>query len=274
MINQVINDWWVIELIGDDLYKCQWPNGDVRKIRGADLRTGNIPKYKSKADVVKKYTYLGASLTIAELSKLSGIAKSTLRRRIEHLGWDIVKAMTTPLLVQVNNTRRYETVTEVTYNGVVYKLRELALIHDVPYHTFRHRINAGWPVEIAIQRNGQYRGKGGATELTTYEARDKYTIDEIEYTLEEIACKFNIAPRTFLQRLKEGMSPAQAVAHNPWKDYTYEYKGEVATLGYFAKKYGLNKATVHARIKSGWSMEEALTRAPLPPNLRRFGRVA
>jgi hypothetical protein len=145
--------------------------------------------------------------------------------------------------------------------------------HNTLFESPVRSINAGWPVEIAIQRNGQYRGKGGATELTTYEARDKYTIDEIEYTLEEIACKFNIAPRTFLQRLKEGMSPAQAVAHNPWKDYTYEYKGEVATLGYFAKKYGVNKATLHTRIKSGWCLEEALTRQPLPPKARRFGRA-
>jgi hypothetical protein len=272
MINQVINDWWVIELIGDDLYKCQWPNGNVRKIRGADLRTGNIPKYKSKADVVKKYTYLGASLTIAELSKLSGIAKSTLRRRIEHLGWDIVKAMTTPLLVQVNNTRRYETVTEVTYNGVVYKLSELALIHDVPYHTFRHRINAGWPIELAIDRNATYRGKGGTREYTQYELREKYTIEGTEYSLEELAYKFKIGAKTFLNRLKAGLTPDEAVVHRPYEYIEYTYLGESNSLGYFAKKYGINKATLHTRLKAGWSLEEALSRSPLPPKARRFGR--
>jgi hypothetical protein len=109
---------------------------------------------------------------------------------------------------------------------------------------------------------------------TAYDELTKYTVNEVEYSLEEISYKFKISSRTFLRRLNEGMTPDQAIVHNPWKTDTYEYRGETNTLGYFAKKYGVNKATLHTRIKSGWCLEEALTRQPLPPKARRFGRAA
>lgn len=273
MINQVINGWWVLNHVSADRYNCQLTCGCIRTISGTDLRNGTTPTCKCKSNFTKRYVYLDIPLTIAELSKLSGLAKSTLRHRLEVMKWDVVKAMTTPLLANVNNKKRHESITEVTYNGSIYKLSELAIIYDVPYNTLRYRINSGWPVELAIQRNAKYRGRGGAKDHTAYDELTKYTVNEVEYSLEEISYKFKISSRTFLRRLGEGMTPDQAVTHNPWKTDMYEYREETNTLGYFAKKYGVNKATLHTRIKSGWSLEEALTRQPLPPKARRFGRI-
>lgn len=75
MINQVINDWWVSNLLA---MICINVNGLMALfVRYAEqiCVLGIYQSIKSKQMLLKKYTYLGASLTIAELSKLSGIAE-------------------------------------------------------------------------------------------------------------------------------------------------------------------------------------------------------
>lgn len=271
MINKVINGWWVVRALPGEYYECQCICGLVKKIHGGVLHTDTVPKCKCKYQG-KRYTYLGSEYTIAELSEICGLSKSSLRHRIETLKWSVVDAMTKPKLAKVDNLKRHDNITEVVYQGSRYKLSELALIHDIPYHTLRYRVNAGWPIELAIDRNATYRGKGGTREYTLYELRKKYTIEGTEYSLEELAYKFKIGAKTFLNRLKAGLSPDEAVAHRPYEYIEYTYLGESNSLGYFAKKYGINKATLHTRLKAGWSLEEALSRSPLPPKARRFGR--
>ena len=272
MINKVINGWWVVRALPGEYYECQCICGCIRTISGTDLRNGTTPTCKCKSNFTKRYVYLDIPLTIAELSELSGLAKSTLRHRLEVMKWSVVDAMTKPKLAKVDNLKRHDNITEVVYQGSRYKLSELALIHDVPYHTLRYRVNAGWPIELAIDRNATYRGKGGTREYTLYELRKKYTIEGTEYSLEELAYKFKIGGKTFLNRLKAGLTPDEAVVHRPYEYIEYTYLGESNSLGYFAKKYGINKATLHTRLKAGWSLEEALSRSPLPPKARRFGR--
>ena len=271
MINKVINGWWVVRALPGEYYECQCICGLVKKIHSGVLHTDTVPKCKCKYQG-KRYTYLGSEYTIAELSEICGLSKSSLRHRIETLKWSVVDAMTKPKLAKVDNLKRHDNITEVVYQGSRYKLSELALIHDVPYHTLRYRVNAGWPIELAIDRNATYRGKGGIREYTLYELRKKYTIEGTEYSLEELAYKFKIGAKTFLNRLKAGLTPDEAVVHRPYEYIEYTYLGESNSLGYFAKKYGINKATLHTRLKAGWSLEEALSRSPLPPKARRFGR--
>ena len=45
----------------------------------------------------RRYQYNGQMLTIPELSELTGIRAQTLRKRLEVLGWPVVKAVTTPV---------------------------------------------------------------------------------------------------------------------------------------------------------------------------------
>lgn len=40
----------------------------------------------------------------------------------------------------------------------------------------------------------------------------------------------------------------------------YKYKGETATIAEFAVRHGIGKGTLWARVKSGWSIEDAIER--------------
>jgi hypothetical protein len=53
--------------------------------------------------------YDNKNLTLAEWSRLTGIHRETISKRLDKLGWSIEKALTTGAKVQTNNSSTYTT---------------------------------------------------------------------------------------------------------------------------------------------------------------------
>ena len=77
--------------------------------------------------------YKGKQYTLVELSKISGISRDVLYRRIFELNWSVEKALNTKVLNKKN-------ITLYEYNGYNYTLEELANLLQIPKGTLYYRI--------------------------------------------------------------------------------------------------------------------------------------
>lgn len=50
--------------------------------------------------------------------------------------------------------------------------------------------------------------------------------------------------------------------NNTRKNVTFNYNGKTQNMGEWASELGISKVTIHYRLKSGWSVEKALSTAP------------
>lgn len=83
---------------------------------------------------LKYCEYNGKQYSLIELSKISGISRDVLYRRIVELNWDVEKALTKDLRKSPANIKLYE------YNGKNYTLQELSEILNIPKGTLYYRI--------------------------------------------------------------------------------------------------------------------------------------
>lgn len=89
-------------------------------------------------------TYKGSQYTMRELAELTGIKVYTLHRRICILGWDVERAVDTPV-----RTKHHKCFIE--YQGKQWTVTQLAEYSGVGRRTLYARIyNYGWTVEEAV----------------------------------------------------------------------------------------------------------------------------
>ncbi len=73
---------------------------------------------------------------------------------------------------------------------------------------------------------------------------------------------YNIPVKTLQQRLKR-MSLSEATNHPLWGARTITAMGETLTAFQWSKRTGVSRHTILARLRSGWSEEEAITIEPM-----------
>lgn len=88
---------------------------------------------------VKYYEYNGEAHTIGEWAKIYGLHIDCLRGRLQRLGWDIEKALTT------KDTKKY-----VEYNGEKKTIKEWADEYGLNKHCLKYRLQKGWDIEKAL----------------------------------------------------------------------------------------------------------------------------
>lgn len=88
-------------------------------------------------------------------------------------------------------------------------------------------------------------------------------------TVTEFARKHNIPAGAVMRRLRSGWSLDEIISIPLTKGnnqclrtnkYLFEHNGETKSLPEWAKCFGIKKATLRARLKRGWSFEDALKR--------------
>lgn len=100
--------------------------------------------------------YKGKEWSLQELAEASGHRAVTLHKRICYLGWDVDRAVATPLRSRICNRL-------ITYSGKQWHLVDLADAYGIKASTLYQRIyTLGWSVDDAI-----------TTPVRTYKPRPK-----------------------------------------------------------------------------------------------------
>lgn len=81
--------------------------------------------------------------------------------------------------------------------------------------------------------------------------------NERKYNLEELSKELGLKHQTLFNRIKRGKNLDDPYVEK--KDPKYLYKGEELTLGEISKKYNIDVKFLRARIKLGWSIDEAMS---------------
>lgn len=87
-------------------------------------------------------TYNGETHCLAEWAELLGLTYSSLKHRLNKLGWTLEQAFTTP----ADAHKRF-----IEYNGMQKSLTDWAKYADIPYELLKDRVNKqGWSLEKAL----------------------------------------------------------------------------------------------------------------------------
>ena len=215
---------------------------------------GSMPKYQ--------YFYNNNWYTPEELAFLSpyNISAHDITTRINHHGWDIEDAISKP---KMKKDYTYE------YNGKRYTAKELLKFSNVDGLTVGNiysRINKyGWDIERAITQplNVKIQPKGVGECNFHYNGKDYNSYDLLQKSNIE-----NLSQHNITNRINQCNWDVKKAISTPKKrrNILFNYKGNKYTskeLAEIGKKNGIENLTpgdITDRIRSGWSIEDAVSK--------------
>jgi hypothetical protein len=152
----------------------------------------------------------------------------------------------------------------VTLNGTTESLAATAKRYGLPRHTLINRLNYGWTLEQAVGLEHRPVQQGKTIEVN----------GQVFDSAKELAEAYDISATTLRSRLSKGLTPRQAVGLDyidvGEKQYNPGWRVSVcgvsyATLADAARKLNVSYKTIVARMKRGWTIDEAFdatTRTP------------
>lgn len=149
--------------ITPDEYAAAQDNGISPVLLEQRIRLLAWPKSKAIITPPHKKNPIKDWVKIAERN---GICYSTLRYRINRLGWDPERAATQPLQDRKKQAKK----AHESSRKYPKEITDLLAKHNIPYDTFRHRIKAGWDMYEAATKPKMTRREIG---LMTKEQRSK-----------------------------------------------------------------------------------------------------
>lgn len=211
---------------------------------------GGSPFVKFEMDG-KKYT----SQEIAAMSNVDGLTGHDITTRVNCRGWSLEEAMQKP---KIQKGKKYE------YRWNWYTSRELAEISPVGLSTgdILGRLHLGWDIERVVNQP-----KGVKQQPFD---RGKYTFiyngkPYKSYSLLQFSKVEGLNQHTLTNRIiRDGMSVEEALT-KPLKirNKKYEYRGKLYTtteLAELSPVDGLEKHNITDRLRSGWSVEDAVNK--------------
>lgn len=139
--------------------------------------------------------------SLGSMAKAYGIEPDRLRKRL-YAGWDIRRALTTPI-----KESRYNCPV-IAPNGVKYaNYKLMCKAYKVPYDRFRCRLNIrGWDMEQALS---PYKFSGASITSSTDHLGKKY------HSLSEMARAYGLTPTCLSGRLNKGWDIKRALTTPP-----------------------------------------------------------
>lgn len=190
---------------------------------------------------------------VNEMCRHYGISVNAYKARLRR-GMDIETALT--LRKESKEPAEEKRVTDHLGNKYA-NYEEMASAYGLAKQTVKNRIYSGMTLEAALTTPPKNPGN----KLTP----GKYIINGKEYSnAGQIEREFGIKRSTFSRRLQQGFSPEEAVQsdvifHKPRNTKVIDHKGrEFKNLIEACKFYNIPYGTVFARLKAGWTQEEAL----------------
>lgn len=143
---------------------------------------------------------------------------------------------------------------EIEYNGVKYpSLSKLCHEYNLDYNRVEGRLYRGWSLEDAIN--------------TPRIEQDKIELsydNKIYSSLNSLCEENGLTYSSVYYGLKSGLSLEDAISKSKVEDckaISFEYNGKkYRNLSCFCKEHDLNYGTIQARIKRGWSIEDAINK--------------
>ena len=131
------------------------------------------------------------------MAKAYGLTSAMVLKRMNHYGWDLKKALTTPAEEEPNDRK----IKCRDHLGNEYpSLTELSKAYGIPYVSLQRRLKEGWEMERAL--------------TTPVHKRPKKYVDHQgnEYSNQkELAAAYGMSTSTLHSRLKEGMDLEKAL---------------------------------------------------------------
>lgn len=146
---------------------------------------------------------------------------------------------------QANNKRDNHFI---IVNGEKGTISQMAIKYDIHKERIRDRLKRGWTPEEACEVT--IRGKRSNDVIVDYNGVSK--------RLSDWSRDVNIEFSTLRYRLLNGWTPEEAFT-TPTKPM-YQVFGEVGSLSYFCRRFNIGKKIVSERLRSGWDLEQALTK--------------
>lgn len=180
-----------------------------------------LNKPKTNKNIKFEYNgHLYSAKELASISHVKNITSSDILNRIQHLGWDVKRAITQPKNVKLQSygCRNKNKEFTIQYGDKTYTSHELELISNVEglsSHNIVNRINAnGWSVEDALNRPKKSRNK-------KYELNGKYYTSK---ELAELSPYENMTYHDITDRIRAGWSVYDAVYKKKRKSPTLKPK--------------------------------------------------
>ena len=199
--------------------------------------------------------------TTKEMAQAWGIPDPTFRARIQRHGWDLEKALTTP----VYDAKEASGKRCLDHLGKEYiSWKALAEAYGIPYNTLRGRLRLGWSLEKSLTT--PITESNGPRPVTDHTG-------ETHPSIRAMAREHGVSYSVYKRRVKDGWSVEKALTkpvlhseRHPVTDHTGKSYDSLAAM---ARAYGLTHGTLSARLRNGWDLERALTTPVGPYNRKR-----
>lgn len=188
------------------------------------------------------YDHLGNKFNSKkEMCKYYGVCHSTFKQRIE-AGWALKDVLTKP----IRNISRCKDHLGNEFNSQA----EMCRHHGVEVKNYHERIKLGWTVEDALTKKGQQ------TECYDHLGN--------KFESKKEMCKYyGKSPVLVINRLNRGWTLEDAltkdIKETPNNIHHDHLGNEYKSMTDMCMHYGISGSTFYHRLKSGWSIEDALT---------------
>jgi hypothetical protein len=198
-------------------------------------------------------SYGGATYpTLKAAAEAHGLAPGTLCARLGN-GWDLARALETE---KPKGRREKRTI---SYGGATYPtLKAAAEAHGLAPGTLCARLGNGWDLARALETETK----------ESYSKAKSVSYDGTAYpSLKAAAEAHGLAPSVLYARLGNGWDLERALETEKKEGYSkaksVSYDGTAyPTLKAAAEAHGFAPGVLYARLRLGWSLEEALSSAP------------
>lgn len=190
--------------------------------------------------------------SFAAMARAYGLTMSMLRARLNAYGWDLEKALTTPLMKGPKQKACRD------HKGKEYpSLKEMGEAYGVPCNTVYSRMKKGWDLERiltpAAPRPKVWKDHTGKQYPTQKAMAEAYGIpnDVLSFRL------------THGWDLESALTTPVGAKRENSRNKCQDHKGNIfPSKRAMAKAYGISSVTLSDRTNRGWDLERALTTPP------------
>ncbi len=180
------------------------------------------------------------------MAEAYGLPPGTLKTRLQTYGWDLERALTTPVAKRkITRQSSYQ-----DHKGNEYPtMKALCEAYGIQPHIYynRYRIR-GWDLKKTLTTPVPHN-------IVTDRLGNEYQ------SLEDMARAYGINSNALRTRLKSGWDTESALTLPVRRNHIIrDHKGnEFPTLKAMAKAYGISFDTLYSRLRANWDLEAALT---------------